>query len=66
MLRGDVDIICIDPENEYANLFRAMNGEVIKNIRREQKPYQCDGLEPGIRRRRKPDYFEKRVCTFTH
>ncbi len=30
MLRGDVDIICIDPENEYANLFRAMNGEVIK------------------------------------
>ena len=30
MLRGDSDIICIDPENEYANLFRAMNGEVIK------------------------------------
>ena len=30
MLRGDSDIICIDPENEYANLFRAMGGEVIK------------------------------------
>lgn len=30
MLRGDVDIICIDPEREYGNLFSSMGGEVIK------------------------------------
>lgn len=30
MLRGDVDIICLDPEREYGDLFRAIGGEVIK------------------------------------
>lgn len=29
MLRDDVDIIAIDPEREYGNLFRSMGGEVI-------------------------------------
>lgn len=29
ILRGDVDIICIDPEREYGDLFRAVGGEVI-------------------------------------
>jgi len=29
ILRGDVDIIVIDPEREYGDLFRAINGEVI-------------------------------------
>ena len=27
VLRGDVDIIVIDPEREYGNLFRAIGGE---------------------------------------
>ncbi len=30
MLRDDVDIIAIDPENEYTSLFSSMGGEVIK------------------------------------
>jgi len=30
MLRDDVDIIAIDPEREYGNLFSSMGGEVIK------------------------------------
>ncbi len=30
MLRDDVDIIVLDPESEYGDLFRAMGGEVIK------------------------------------
>lgn len=30
ILRGDVDIIAIDPEREYGDLFRAVGGEVIR------------------------------------
>jgi type IV secretory pathway VirB4 component len=29
ILRGEVDIVCIDPESEYGDLFRAVGGEVI-------------------------------------
>ncbi|MEX1377683.1 MAG: VirB4-like conjugal transfer ATPase, CD1110 family [Eubacteriales bacterium] len=29
ILRGDVDVIVIDPEREYGNLFKAIGGEVI-------------------------------------
>ena len=30
ILRGDVDILCIDPEREYGDLFHAVGGEIIK------------------------------------
>ena len=29
ILRGEVDIVCIDPESEYGDLFKAVGGEVI-------------------------------------